>query len=118
MLHGGGARFCTLVVVIVFGTLYFTTLHSHSGEDAFSSAGLLEKAQNAVDPNPLARTGASSPREETMVQRLKHYDADVLTKVRERVVVCNGWSELTCILAVCRVCWYCDTRLRSYPAPV
>ncbi|KAI5834331.1 hypothetical protein K523DRAFT_412494 [Schizophyllum commune Tattone D] len=48
MLHGGGARFCTLVVVIVFGTLYFTTLHSHSGDEAFSSAGLLEKAQNAV----------------------------------------------------------------------
>ncbi|KAL1724282.1 hypothetical protein EV715DRAFT_244770 [Schizophyllum commune] len=44
------------------------------------SGVVTEKAQNAVDPNPLARTGASSPREETMVQRLKHYDADVLTK--------------------------------------
>ena len=82
------------------------------------SGVVTEKAQNAVDPNPLARTGASSPREETMVQRLKHYDADVLTKVRERVVVSNGRFGLTCILAVCRVCWYRDTRLRSYPAPV
>ncbi|KAL1738138.1 hypothetical protein HDZ31DRAFT_51449, partial [Schizophyllum fasciatum] len=39
-----------------------------------------EKAHNAADAQPLARPGSSSPREETMVQRLKHYDADVLTK--------------------------------------
>ena len=33
MLRSGGARFCTLIVIIVLGTLYLPSFPSHSEED-------------------------------------------------------------------------------------
>ncbi|KAL1689736.1 hypothetical protein GGG16DRAFT_57138 [Schizophyllum commune] len=65
MLRSGGARFCTLIVIIVLGTLYFPSFPSHSEEDGIEvlqppeNKTLSEKAEKAVE---LALSDASSAR--------------------------------------------------------